>query len=334
MTPLTITLQSRGDYWTNSFSVLRQILRAPVTQPIILDKMHEGWSLQRAGLIEVLEKILMLTGRDRSTLRRRDRNAAEKHLPIENLDHSPHSHFFDLSSTYWTQDVPTVHCDAQRFGYFMGRPTLARALMFWHIHQHDWGPHFLLSRLRQQQPYLPWCDPRNYLDRPQDWLEPEEFQRFQQWWRQDFAVDSIDDLALEDQWNPDVDTRRSLLNLSPRWHMELVFETCTLAPSFLPTEKTVRPMVAHKPMLIYGPRGFLENLKKQGFLTWHDLWDETYDNLEHIPRFRALLHIINDILGMSDHQFQDLMYRANKICAHNKKHLWHLIQLHKMHSTK
>ena len=95
----------------------------------------------------------------------------------------------------------------------------------------------------------------------------------------------------------------------------------------MPTEKTVRPLVCEKPCVIYGPRDFLRNLRDQGFRTWADIWDESYDDYEQKTRYDMILSVINTLVAMTPQQFKHVMVQAQIISQYNKKHLANMIEV-------
>lgn len=59
--------------------------------------------------------------------------------------------------------------------------------------------------------------------------------------------------------------------------LEVVCETYFTGNTFFPTEKIWRPMLLRTPFIVQGPRHFLANLKRWGFRTFDQWWDEGYD---------------------------------------------------------
>jgi len=76
---------------------------------------------------------------------------------------------------------------------------------------------------------------------------------------------------------------------------ELVAETYTIGNTFFPTEKTLRPVMAARPILVYGPKYFLSRLRDLGFETYSTCWDESYDELEGPARWQAIKKLILQI---------------------------------------
>ena len=83
---------------------------------------------------------------------------------------------------------------------------------------------------------------------------------------------------------------------NPQWYNDtyfsLVSETCVTRQSFIYnnnkidapvfiTEKTFKPIMYQHPFLIQGQPGILRHLKKLGFTTFENLFDESYDDIEN-----------------------------------------------------
>lgn len=61
------------------------------------------------------------------------------------------------------------------------------------------------------------------------------------------------------------------------------------------SEKVFKPIACQHPFVILGNKGSLKELKKLGYKTFHDLIDESYDNLDSNDRFHAIANIINTL---------------------------------------
>jgi hypothetical protein len=143
------------------------------------------------------------------------------------------------------------------------------------------------------------------------------------WWDPDVsAVGSIDNQLVQNQYNADgIDTNHSLLQFYNQFEIELVSETFLYGQSFFPTEKTIRPIVGCRPMLINGPINFLHNLKQLGFKTFDQLWSEKYDQFEFPNRWNQIKLVINHII---EHGYDCNL--ANEIVQYNYNHLQQLMK--------
>ena len=79
---------------------------------------------------------------------------------------------------------------------------------------------------------------------------------------------------------------------NPAWYNDtyfsLVVETFEKGPCFV-TEKTFTPCAFRHPFMIYGQIGILEFIKKIGFVTYENLFDESYDQFEMSLRLEKII---------------------------------------------
>jgi hypothetical protein len=110
--------------------------------------------------------------------------------------------------------------------------------------------------------------------------------------------------------------------------VEIVCETFLTGNNFYPTEKTWRPFICRTPFLMIGPRNFLANLKKLGFQTFGQWWDESYDQDADLDNGRVAINSIQQTqsrLSMLDPQELESMYIDMKdTLDHNYQHFMQL----------
>lgn len=78
------------------------------------------------------------------------------------------------------------------------------------------------------------------------------------------------------------------LNILKEYHkifVDIVCETRVTGNCFFVTEKTWRCIIARRPFIVMGSQYFLQNLKRLGFKTFDQYWDEGYD--EYAPKDRV-----------------------------------------------
>jgi hypothetical protein len=123
-----------------------------------------------------------------------------------------------------------------------------------------------------------------------------------------------------DQYRGQVDTNLSLLKFYNQFQIEIVAETMCAGTTFFPTEKTFRPITGRRPILVFGPIHFLNNLRGLGFRTYSECWDESYDQYQGHERWQRIQQVINSIIDCG----YDIEL-ASKIAEHNRLHLtkWH-----------
>jgi hypothetical protein len=321
---LTIPVALFGDYWTNPQEVEDQIRSGNISEPVHLDFQAEGVSITAAGIVQRLLAICNETGRSTGTIKLINNPNIVEHTPFENTNATKQhnqpfrSHFLsgDLLRDYW-RDAPAVNSDAQLFGLFIGRRTVARDMILRDCMKQP--EKFLFSmmlpgRCPMGYPFvISQCDQQEITQ----WIAHCEVEDFQKW-RKEVDIPSLDGKRITDQYRRFVaqpETNKTILSFYPQFRIEIVPETYTRGDTFFPTEKTARPIMAGKPMLVYGPRRFLRRMRElHGFRTYGDCWDEGYDDLEGAARWRAMWETMQDISPR-------LLDQAQEIARYNRNTL-------------
>jgi hypothetical protein len=115
------------------------------------------------------------------------------------------------------------------------------------------------------------------------------------------------------------------LNYYDRFAIELVCETYTIGNTFFPTEKTIRPIMAGKPVLVYGPQYFLARLRTMGFQTYSTLWDETYDLYSGAERWQRIQAVMKSLNEKTQNERNQLLARVHAIALHNRQCLHNIV---------
>jgi hypothetical protein len=108
-----------------------------------------------------------------------------------------------------------------------------------------------------------------------------------------------------------------LARFYPEFLIDLVAETWTQGRCFFPTEKTVRPMLLKKPMIVMGSRDYLDYLHQMGFRTFNEFWNENYDGYEGKERYLIILQLIDTIARKSKTELNDMYQAMEPILDHN-----------------
>lgn len=100
----------------------------------------------------------------------------------------------------------------------------------------------------------------------------------------------------------------------------LVVETnIDLPGEFHLTEKTIKPIIAGIPFVLFAGAGYLENLQKIGFKTFDSLWDESYDKIESFnDRIQAVIKLIHFLNNEFD--WAANLSKLQEITNHNRIH--------------
>jgi hypothetical protein len=307
---ISIPIAVCGDDWVNREFVMEQLSNVIDQQPVILDLRAEGPSLHALGIVDSVLKFLPTT----AIYVKNWSNAVES-VPFRRLNHFMLSHFFWYSDRYISA-VPDQRTAQRLFGYFVGRRTVPRCVMLKEIHE-KYANQFLLSLMNTVAGFK-FSD----LDPLHQWTATDEFHH----WYRNQTVASLDSHAVQDQFSGGHNTNASLLRWYPSFDIELVAETYCRGDTFFVTEKTVRPIIAGKSMIVYGPRNYLARLRDLGFQTWNHIWDESYDQLTGPDRWHSMRLVIDDLIKRDQ---QQLYQQCQQIVQHNQQHADILIDQHR-----
>ena len=277
---------------------------------IVLWTKGEGFSLYRCGLIDILTELNML-----------DRVSVEtpnyvEHLPIKyTQEPSKVSHWFQrCRDEYEMFPVTFKDCPTHRLGCFIGRKNIDRyGILYWLYNRHE----ALLSSQKTD-----WFIVN---DTVTNWFPSQsDFDN----WEQNHPIVSLDNVTNNEHYVGEPNnTRLSLLSFYDQFDVELVAETFVRGDTFFPTEKTVRPIIGKKPMLVYGPKNYLKHLKALGFKTWDTIWDESYDQYEGIERWNKMKPLIDQIHFWGDWEWKPRLEQAQEIADYNFDHFLNITTL-------
>lgn len=86
------------------------------------------------------------------------------------------------------------------------------------------------------------------------------------------------------------------------------------------TEKTYKPLYLGHPFIIVGSPGSLKLLRSQGFRTFSDFWDESYDTTEDgVERLKKIAATCEYIGSWSDEKILEFKKQVREILEHNMR---------------
>lgn len=332
-----VYLHASGDYWIRQEEFCNNFRAVPLTDEIVIHVQFEGLSLTHSLVVPAVEKIIEETGRDPKSVYVFSPNAMITDTSWTNLFWKIFriSDEFTRSETYWCDTAPVLEDNFKTWALFVGRRTTPRLLALYDIWQDlDLQQKCLLSIMNHPAPesIQIFDRPEMIYDQLDSWLPVEnkiermlKHHNFRSFCN-NLPFGSIDGYSLTDQYvdkkygdNRSNNPSTSLINLGSKYLFEITFETMTRGFTFTPSEKTVRTIVAEKPLIVYAPANFLKNMQKIGFRTFGNLWDESYDQLEGPARYKAIMRIVKEISTMSRDSQLELYNKSRVICAHNKE---------------
>ncbi len=314
-----ISIKVAGDIWCNPQEVEQRLCEIPRDQPISLDLRMEGPSLEALGILDMVRAHCARRGRDPTTITLERAPNTVEHTEFRNT-HVGLSHFFARSTAYQQGSI-VASATAARMALFVGRATVSRACIM-HELVRDYEPGSWLFSVMQYHG-APWWEPYagwQVCEQFDHWASEDQQAQIQHWWQHSRPL-SLDNMAIQDQYRGPPVTNASLLQHYPGFHIELVLETYTLGASFFPTEKTVRPITAAKPWMIYAAPNFIAHLQDLGFKSYHELWDEGYDQYQGVTRWQHMRRSIDHVYSLSAADFLAMMQQAQRISHYNQRRL-------------
>lgn len=115
----------------------------------------------------------------------------------------------------------------------------------------------------------------------------------------------------------------SIAKIYHKFFVEIVCETFLAGTTFYPTEKIWRPFICMTPFMVIGPRDYLRNLKKLGFRTFDQWWDESYDEDAGFDNGRLSIQTIQDncdrLAKLSVSELESMYQDMLPTLLHNKQ---------------
>lgn len=105
--------------------------------------------------------------------------------------------------------------------------------------------------------------------------------------------------------------------------IEIVLETLFDDQRLHLTEKILRPIALGQPFILASTPGSLQYLRKYGFQTFSEVWNEDYDQEpDHQQRLIKIVKLMKSIVAWSDQEKTHKLSIAQQIAEHNKKHFF------------
>jgi len=100
------------------------------------------------------------------------------------------------------------------------------------------------------------------------------------------------------------------------------------------TEKTIRPIRAFQPFVVFGMVDTLKDLKELGFKTFDQYWNEEYDNIQDTQqRLEEIISVVKTLSNLSTDSWLQMYKDMKPILEHNYKVLMETQWLPTLDST-
>lgn len=109
----------------------------------------------------------------------------------------------------------------------------------------------------------------------------------------------------------------NLLQYYKNIFVDVVVETTVSGEAFFVTEKTWRSIIARRPFIVMSNLNFLSNIRRLGFKTFHDYWDEYYDEYSGPNRITEIQKRLKIIASWDADVLSEKLSNMQEILDHN-----------------
>ena len=109
-----------------------------------------------------------------------------------------------------------------------------------------------------------------------------------------------------------------LIDYYPQFFVELVNLSFYSGQTFYVDEKIWRPMLMRTPFIVQGPQHLISNLRRLGFETFHEFWDEGYSEDPPDCQVRAIIAIVQTLAKKTSKELEDMYIAMLPKLEHNR----------------
>lgn len=294
---------SDGKIW-NWQETIFKILSAARKGPTQINLLHEGPCCEHAGIESILDNVCDFL------------QVSVDHFVILTSNQLCSSKYAQRRTGFVEIKTAQTHCRAEffpstlekRFGIFIGRSNPERLRLASYLHKH----------CRDQTEMTFHYDHASDFHKSNFGLE----NAIDKCWADRHQIfEFLEHLPIKTQqhtypimWDHkgfDLDLQYSKI------FCDIVCETYISGKTFFVTEKTLRCIANCRPFIVQGPKHFLTNLKKLGFKTFEQWWDEGYDTDPEDSRYQGMVCNIDWIAEQSQPTLEQWTREMQPILEHN-----------------
>ena len=134
---------------------------------------------------------------------------------------------------------------------------------------------------------------------------------------QEFISDCATVIKQEHHYPIQLPANLNILKYYNNIFVDIVHESYLSGTVFFCTEKTWRPILAHRPFITAAGSGHLANMRRLGFKTFSDFWDESYDDLRMTDRIQAIIGVLETISSWTESELASKLEQMKPVLEHN-----------------
>ena len=276
---------------------------------ILLDTNGEGPCATSLGLYTLLDNLCLRFGYNKQSITLQTCNLAEHHSEY-NVSLVPQVMYLNSARRYLTPDTKKNWNTIKHFGHFIGHGNLHRLSTASTLHK-EYAD-------KTVQTYH--CNPTDPYHRSFIGLEEMMFNG-----STSEEIDAAIELIKQSPITQDSINEYPILNpvtlnitkLYPTFFVEVVNLTYWSGDTFYLDEKIWRPILMRTPFIVQGPQHFIPRLRKLGFRTFFDYWDEGYSQDPASCHTPAIHTILQDLASKTTVELQNMYSSMADSLEHN-----------------
>lgn len=303
-----------GKIWNKDQAVIDIISAMLRRDPLVKISLNgEGPCANHVGLYDLLDRICTAQNWPRQAIEIETANFLEQHAEYQ-IRHVHQEYELTATQDLFQRNPPTKKQfdNIHHFGHFIGhsnqhRLHLASYLYSEHAHQTVQSYHCSVT-----EPYhREHIGLETFMANGADATEIDRAHRL-------LSVGplTLDLSACQDTIS--VPANLGLINYYPQFFVELVNLSFYSGQTFYVDEKIWRPMLMRTPFIVQGPQNLIPNLRRLGFETFHEFWDEGYSEDPPDCQVRAIIAIVQTLANKTHKELEDMYTAMLPKLEHNR----------------
>jgi hypothetical protein len=298
--------------WNRDTVVLDLVDAILCGKEITVNLNNEGPCARSLGLYQLLDNLCSRYSYDPCRITIETCNLVEQHSHYKILHVAPTKHIAQLQALLKEQPFhdKLVTPTTKHFGHFIGHSSRARLILA------SWLRKNHADKTLQTFHSTPTHDlHREFLGLEDAWFHGYDIEMIKN------SVDFLSQTPLlYDQHDSDKILHWKMYGILPAYQeifLDIVCNTYVMGHNFYMDEKLWRPIITRTPFIVHGPQNFIINLRKLGFKTFDNWWDEGFSEDSNECQVHAIIQIIDQLSKLS-HQDLACMYQEMKpVLDHN-----------------
>jgi len=303
-----------GKIWNKdqaAIDIISAMLRCE--QPVRISLNGEGPCAEHVGLYDLLDRICSAQSWPRQAIEIETANFLEQHAEYQ-IRHVHQAYELQATQDLFKTDLSTAKQfdNICHFGHFIGhsnqhRLHLASYLYAEHVHQTLQSYHCCVTEPYHQEhigleTFMANGATAVEIDRAYNLLSAGPL--------------TLDLAACQDTIS--VPANLGIIDYYPQFFVELVNLSFYSGQTFYVDEKIWRPMLMRTPFIVQGPQNLIRNLRRLGFETFDEFWDEGYSEDPPDCQVRAIIAIVQTLAQRTNKELEDMYTNMLPKLEHNR----------------